>query len=80
MNYKDIIETTVFCNSRHRVFRHNVVECANQQVVNALRFKTNPSQEEIIDLLIKAIDDNTIFFDDDGPSPLMHCAVMGENT
>jgi hypothetical protein len=76
--WRDIIAVTVQHLSHDRVFQDNVVESVTSRV--ELELVGTVSKEEIISVISRALDDHTIYFGDDGPSPWMHMAVMGENT
>jgi hypothetical protein len=76
---RDVIETTLHCHSHDRIYRNGAADFIESEVEAELSAR-HLTAEEVIDALALSIDRHTVYFGDDGPSPWMHMAVMGEIT
>ena len=72
---RDIIKISIQHHSYLRVFQPDAAEKVSLQFALA---EKPQSTSEIIDLICQLLDEHTIYFGDDGPSPYMHMALMGE--
>ena len=70
----DVIETSIICHSRDRVFQPNAAE----KITAALEMLGDMSNYDFVEVASRLLDEHTIYFGDDGPSPYMHLVLMGE--